>query len=196
VSASRDDQAPGHSGFRASDADRDRVVEDLKSAFVSGRLDRDEFDGRVGQALAAKTDVDLATLIADLPAELMRPAGAKRTGLPVPQVRVRQDLPVKAAAAAIVVGTDAVAFAVASSGAAPAMVLILLVLIAVGMTGTALVAALLAGLKLLLGTSSARSSGGQLPPSGGTDSGSPQPGPGAPVTRRGSRAVNCALTTA
>jgi hypothetical protein len=194
VPASGEGEAPGQGGFRASDADRDRVVEDLKTAFVCGRLDGDEFDRRVGQALAARTDVELASLIVDLPAEAKTPA--TRTALPVAQVRPRKDLPVQAAAAAIVVGTDAVAFAVAISGVAPAVVIILLVLVALGMTGAGLVAALLGGLKLLLGTGSAQSSGGQLPPSAGTQSGSPPPRPGAPVNRRRSRAVNRALTTA
>jgi len=39
----------------------------LKAAFVQGRLDRDEFDLRAGQALAARTYADLAALTADIP---------------------------------------------------------------------------------------------------------------------------------
>jgi hypothetical protein len=56
------------SQLRASHADRDQVVDTLKDAFVQGRLTRDEFDSRVGHALASRTHADLATLTADLPA--------------------------------------------------------------------------------------------------------------------------------
>jgi hypothetical protein len=42
----------------------------LKAAFVQGRLDRDEFGIRVGQALASRTCAELAALTADLPAGL------------------------------------------------------------------------------------------------------------------------------
>jgi len=55
--------------MRASHADREQVVELLKVAFVQGRLDGDELDGRVGQALTARTYADLAALTADIPAE-------------------------------------------------------------------------------------------------------------------------------
>jgi hypothetical protein len=42
------------------------VIEVLKAAFVQERLDRDEFDVRVGRALASQTHADLAALTADL----------------------------------------------------------------------------------------------------------------------------------
>jgi hypothetical protein len=61
--------APDHGRLRASHADREQVVDLLKAAFVRGRLTRDELDGRVGQALAARTYAELAVLTADLPAE-------------------------------------------------------------------------------------------------------------------------------
>ncbi len=57
-----------HSRLRASHADREQAVEVLKAAFVQGRLDRDEFDVRVGQALGARTCAELAAVTADLPA--------------------------------------------------------------------------------------------------------------------------------
>jgi hypothetical protein len=46
------------------------VIGTLKAAFVQGRLVRDEFDLRVGQALAPRTYAELAALTADLPAGL------------------------------------------------------------------------------------------------------------------------------
>jgi Domain of unknown function (DUF1707) len=41
--------------------DRDRVIETLKAAFVEGRLAKEEFDYRVGQALAAYAEIDALT---------------------------------------------------------------------------------------------------------------------------------------
>ena len=58
-------------GLRASRADRERVIDLLKAAFVQDRLARDEFDARVGQALASGTYAELAAVTADLPAELI-----------------------------------------------------------------------------------------------------------------------------
>jgi hypothetical protein len=72
--------------LRASDADRDQVIDVLKAAFVQGRLTKDEFDARVGAALAARTYADLAAHTADIPATLpgAQPAGkiARRPARP------------------------------------------------------------------------------------------------------------------
>jgi hypothetical protein len=57
---------PSPARLRASDADRDRVVEVLRAALSDGRLDPAEFDERVGAALAARTMGALAPLTADL----------------------------------------------------------------------------------------------------------------------------------
>jgi hypothetical protein len=75
--------APERGHLKASHADREQVVGVLKAAFVQGRLGKSELDARVGQALAARTYADLATLTADLPAGLAaaeaphRPARAR-----------------------------------------------------------------------------------------------------------------------
>ena len=58
-------------GLRASRADRERVIDLLKTAFVQGRLARDEFDTRVGRALASRTYAELAAVTADIPAALI-----------------------------------------------------------------------------------------------------------------------------
>jgi Domain of unknown function (DUF1707) len=57
-------------GLRASRVDREQVIDLLKAAFVQGRLDRDEFDARIGQAVASRTYGELAAVTADIPAEL------------------------------------------------------------------------------------------------------------------------------
>ncbi|GAA4627740.1 hypothetical protein GCM10023196_041190 [Actinoallomurus vinaceus] len=52
--------------LRASDADRDRVIELLRAALADGRLDPVEFDERLDTALAARTIDALSPLTADL----------------------------------------------------------------------------------------------------------------------------------
>ena len=67
------DQMPaavGRGHLRACHADREQVIGVLKAAFVQGRLGKHELNARVGQALAARSYADLATLTADLPAGL------------------------------------------------------------------------------------------------------------------------------
>jgi Domain of unknown function (DUF1707)/Domain of unknown function (DUF4190) len=54
--------------MRASDTDRDRVVELLNAAYSEGRLSKDEYDGRLDSALSAHTYADLDQIVADLPA--------------------------------------------------------------------------------------------------------------------------------
>ena len=74
-------------GLRASRADREQVIDLLKAAFVQDRLDKDEFDGRIGQALASRTYGELAAVTADIPAQ---PTGALPRRLPV---RARRRIP-------------------------------------------------------------------------------------------------------
>jgi hypothetical protein len=81
---SGDDQAARRahqSRLRASHADREQVIHTLQDAFVQGRLTRDEFDARIGHALASRTHADLAALTADLP------AGPPSAGPPAAQPR-------------------------------------------------------------------------------------------------------------
>jgi len=54
--------------MRAADADRERVVERLNIAYSEGRLSKDEHDGRLENALSARTYADLDQLVTDLPA--------------------------------------------------------------------------------------------------------------------------------
>jgi hypothetical protein len=58
----------GRSRLKASDSDRDRVIDMLKAAFAQGRLTKDEFDARVGQTLVSRTWGDLIALTDDIPA--------------------------------------------------------------------------------------------------------------------------------
>jgi hypothetical protein len=66
---------PGDGGLRASHADRDIVVEQLRVAAGDGRLTSEELDERLEAALTAKTYAELAVITADLPAASNRQAG-------------------------------------------------------------------------------------------------------------------------
>jgi hypothetical protein len=52
--------------LRASDADRDRVIDVLRAAATDGRLTADEFNERMEAALSSRTFRELAPLTADL----------------------------------------------------------------------------------------------------------------------------------
>ena len=76
----------GRQRMRASDHDRQQVVDRLREAVQDGRLQLDEFDDRMGLAYQALTYGDLAPLCADLP------AGSKarqQAAPPAPAVPVR-----------------------------------------------------------------------------------------------------------
>jgi DUF1707 SHOCT-like domain len=104
--------AAGRGGFRASHADRDRVIDLLKAAFVHGRLTKDELDERLGRALAARTYAELAALTADLGPGL---AGAQLERKPAaPRQAVAQGA---AALAALLLAIAAVAVALAMAAA-------------------------------------------------------------------------------
>jgi hypothetical protein len=62
--------------LRASDADRERIVEQLRQHTADGRLTMDEFEQRMAAAYAAKTYGELAQLTRDLPVDL----GARSRG--------------------------------------------------------------------------------------------------------------------
>ena len=63
------------------------MIDLLKAAFVQGRLDSDEFDARIGQALTARTCGELAAVTAGIPAGLT--AALPRR----PPVRARRRIP-------------------------------------------------------------------------------------------------------
>jgi hypothetical protein len=89
MAGSGDEITPGparHGHVRASNADREQVIDVLKAAFVQGRLTKDELDLRVGQALTSRTYAEQAAVIADLPVGLIRAEqpgiGARRARSP------------------------------------------------------------------------------------------------------------------
>ncbi len=69
---------PGYGRMLASKADKEQVIGQLKDAFLEGRLTKDEYDERVGQALLSRTYSDLSRLTGDLP--------VPRPGYPFPKM--------------------------------------------------------------------------------------------------------------
>jgi len=60
-------------GVRVGDAEREAAVTALGEHYAAGRLTKEEFDERSGQAWAARTGGDLAPLFQDLPRAVARP---------------------------------------------------------------------------------------------------------------------------
>ncbi len=88
--------AAGGSHLRAAHADREHVIDTLKTAFADGRLTKDELDARAGQALTARTCAELAALTADIPAG---PPAARPPRQPArPQNQPKQPHPLRNAA--------------------------------------------------------------------------------------------------
>ena len=68
--------------MRASDADRERVAEELRRHHLDGRLDTEELQERLGRCYAARTGADLAELLADLPGREGTPHRRHAGGFP------------------------------------------------------------------------------------------------------------------
>lgn len=79
------------SDLRASDAERERVVEFLREHALAGRLNHDELEERIGLAYAAVVRGDLERLIVDLPRRHQPPA--KRRPQPTHAVAERHQGP-------------------------------------------------------------------------------------------------------
>jgi hypothetical protein len=88
-----DPRAKAHGHMRASDADREQVVEILTTGFVQGRLTIDELGLRVGQALASRTYAELAATIADIPAPPFRAPRAPGSARPPAPAPARPPVP-------------------------------------------------------------------------------------------------------
>ncbi|YCK35350.1 DUF1707 SHOCT-like domain-containing protein [Actinomadura sp. ATCC 39365] len=83
---------PSSPALRASDADRDRVTELLRTAVADGRLDLAEFEERLEAALSARTVGALAPLVTDL---IAGPGSAGALALPLPAAPAAELLTIK-----------------------------------------------------------------------------------------------------
>src|SRR5258706_542278 len=79
---SSDRLADDNDGVRASDAERDRAIGELRDRFAEGRLSQETFLVRLDPALNAKDRADLSGLFTDRPTEAKRPGrGGRRQRL-------------------------------------------------------------------------------------------------------------------
>jgi FHA domain/DUF1707 SHOCT-like domain len=79
--ASSDGLAASNPGVRASDAERDQAIGELRDRFAEGRLSQETFLYRMDVALRAKGRAELYELFADLP-------GPATPGMPVVDLRL------------------------------------------------------------------------------------------------------------
>lgn len=131
--------AGGWGRLRASHADREQAVDLLKAAFVQGRLAKDEFDARIGQALAARTHADLAAVTADIPAGPAAATADIRAGRPAAPrprrpARARPSMNNAITGAACVILAAHVSLLAAFISGNVALIILVCVLIVVGAT--------------------------------------------------------------
>ena len=126
--------AAGAGHLRASDADRERVVDALKAAFVQGRLSKSELIRRAGQALESRTYAELAGATAGIPAGR---AAAPPPRQPASPVRAR---PVNGKAIAwavsVIILSPALGVAFFATYWGSFFILLLLAYVAAGVIGT------------------------------------------------------------
>jgi len=104
---------PGSARFLASDADRERTVDILKTAFVHGSLTRDDLTLLTGRALTARTYAELAATTAGLTPPATRPAtrpAAKPAAKAPAKRRVSKKVAAWSACAVVLPPTLSVAF--------------------------------------------------------------------------------------
>lgn len=104
--------APVSPATLASDAERERIVGQLRAAHGEGRLDYAELEERTAAAYRARTHGDLAALTADLP-----PAPVERAPAPSPAKAATIALTASWSAWAVAVAINVVIWALVSLGA-------------------------------------------------------------------------------
>jgi len=152
---SEEKAAAARGQLRASHADREQAIDVLKAAFVQGRLDKDEFDARVGQAFASRTYAELTAVTGDLPAGLIAAQQAQAQARSPAAKGIRSSVRVIRTGTTLAVGVWAVALV-----AGNALALTLALTFTLAYVGSLL----LAGAVLLESRRELRSGG--LPPPG------------------------------
>ena len=135
--------------IRASDADREAVVDTLREAFTAGRLTLDEFDDRLSAAYQGKTWGDLRELTTDLPSQPvlgadipvreLRPAARAQAPVPVPVPEPAEDpdtsedpqLPARRRPIAMLIPLAVWTLLIVHASAAPDVVFLLIAVFAV-----------------------------------------------------------------
>ena len=94
------EMAAGAEGGERALVYREQVTRTLKAALVQGRLTKDEYDERMGQASASRSGAELAALTADLPVGRMDAAARPPTAR---DVRIGVSVSIAAASVAAAV---------------------------------------------------------------------------------------------
>lgn len=154
--------AEGGSGrLRASHADRERVIDTLKVAYVYGLVTKEEFDARVSQTFAARTCAELAVITADIPAGLA--AGQQRARRAPARGSAPAGANVRPGDRAIIATAVFAGLALVISVHADPFASLAAFLLLLGGAGSAFVSLFLIGNRLRASRRDTRS-GGQLPP--------------------------------
>jgi hypothetical protein len=125
----------GHGGhLRASDADRERVVDDLKAAFVQGRLSKAELVKRAGHALESRTYAELARATAGIPARRAAAPPPRQSAAPAPARPVNWK--VIAWVVSVIVVSPGLAYAFFDTYYGSFFILLVAAFIASGLVGT------------------------------------------------------------
>jgi hypothetical protein len=136
--------AGGRGRLRASHADREQVIDLLKTAFVEGRLVKDEFDARVVQALASRTYAELSAVTADIPPAPVAAAPiAAAPPRPPAKTRTRPSMnkAITSGACVIIVGHIGMAGALLSGNGALVLLMGLLIIIGAAVAIVAMIVA-------------------------------------------------------
>jgi Domain of unknown function (DUF1707) len=173
-------EAAARGYLRASHADRERVIDVLRAAFVQGMLTKAEFDERVGQTFASRTYAELAAVTGDIPAGLaeVQPSRkpARATTQPAPTTNVRSGIRASMVTTACAVLVWVVFVVTGNYG----------VFLAAGGAAAAAFVAIFLTATQMLGSWVDKRSGGQLPPRpaqfGQTLDGERDGGPGNDLT--------------
>jgi hypothetical protein len=126
--------AAGGGHLRASDAERELVIDALKAAFVQGRLSRSELARRAGQALESRTYAELAGATAGIPPPPPATPPPRHSAAPVPARPASRTAIAWAVSVTIVSPALAVAFFATYWGSF--FILLLLAYLAAGVIGT------------------------------------------------------------
>lgn len=118
------------SRLRASDADRERVVQALRRHCAEGRLTADELDERLDRAFAARTLGELDRLVIDLPGEVRDPVADFISGATSAAMRAtRMAMGITGAVFALVLVLPLIA--IASSGRLQTLLAVVAIAVAV-----------------------------------------------------------------
>jgi len=101
--------------LRASDADREQIVDRLRNAAAEGRIAAHELEHRVGTALSARTYRELDATVADLPALRSQPRFAAISSLRAHPILLVAAIPIVLVAVVLVAAITIASLAIGAT---------------------------------------------------------------------------------